>query len=135
MRILGLSGMWSVIALIVMMISSCKKNTDAPQIIEGTLALEIQVKHHSWNVPNIPLYLKKNASEFPGTDTSLYELTTFADSDGKATFAKLYPGNYYLFAHGYDYYFGADVLGSTAINLSNTSSIGEPVQITLMVSE
>ncbi len=135
MRVLGSSGILLVIILYVLISSGCKKNSDTPQIIEGTLSLEVQVMHHSWNVPNIPLYLKKNATEFPGNDTSVYELKTYADSDGKGAFDKLYPGKYYLFAQGYDYYFGADVVGSTAVNLTNSSSVNEPVHVTLMVSE
>ncbi len=91
--------------------------------------------HHSWNVPNIPVYLKKNTIQYPGPDSSLYELHTIADSDGKAVFDQLYPGKYYLFAKGYDYYFGADVIGSVAVNLSNPTSNGEAVKVTLMVSE
>ncbi len=135
MRVLGSSGILLVITLYVLISSGCKKNSDTPQIIEGTLSLEVQVMHHSWNVPNIPLYLKKNATEFPGNDTSVYELKTYADSDGKAAFDKLYPGKYYLFAKGYDYYFGADVVGSTFINLTSSASVNEPVHVTLMVSE
>jgi len=127
--------MIAILTMLVMTINGCKKNSDTPQIIEGTISLDVQVMHHSWNVPNIPLYLKKNATEFPGYDTSIYELMTYADSDGKALFEKLYPGKYYLFAKGYDYYFGADVIGSTAVSLTNPASPNEPVHITLMVSE
>ena len=127
--------MIAVVTLLVLTLGGCKKNSDSQQIIQGTLSLDIQVMHHSWVVPNIPLYLKKDATEFPGNDTSIYELKTYADSDGKALFEKLYPGKYYLFAKGYDYYFGADVIGSTPIILSNPSSSNDPFHVTLMVSE
>jgi len=125
-------------ALVVILISglySCKKESDQAKVVYGTFSLDITVMHHSWNVPNIPLYLKKNATTFPGTDTAIYEFKTVADSDGKARFEKLFPGNYYLFANGYDYYFGADVIGSTPITLTNPSLQDEGLSITLMVSE
>ncbi len=125
----------SVLFLLLIGVSACKKDPSSDKIIYGTLSLEIQVKHHSWNVPNIPLYLKKNASQYPGPDTSLYELRTVADSDGKAIFEQLYPGKYYLFAEGYDYYYGAPVIGSIPLSLTNPASQNEPVQVTLMVSE
>ncbi|HNS12044.1 MAG TPA: hypothetical protein PKM97_05475 [Bacteroidia bacterium] len=114
---------------------SCKKDSDKGQIVYGTYSLDITVMHHSWNVPNIPVYLKKNATTFPGIDTALYEYKTIADSDGKARFEKLFPGNYYLFAQGYDYYFGADVIGSTPIVLTNPGLQDKGLNITLMVSE
>ncbi len=117
------------------LLHSCKKEDDKEKIIYGTLSLQVKVMHHTWGVPNIPVYLKKNAIQYPGPDSSVYELSTIADSDGIAVFEKLYPGKYYLMAKGYDYYFGAGVIGSIALNLSNPVSPSEPVQVTLMVSE
>ena len=122
-------------SLIIISLFSCKKDKVDNNIVYGTINIAVSVKHHSWPVPNIPVYLKRNTIEFPGTDTSLYELKTFADSDGKAGFEKLHPGKYYLFTSGYDYYFGADVTGSTPIDLTNHTSVNEPVQVILMVSE
>ncbi len=124
-----------IITTIVIILPACKKDDGEQKIVYGTFSLDIEVKHHSWNVPNIPLYLKRNATEYPGPDTSLYELKTIADSDGKASFDKLYPGKYYLFAKGYDYYFGAEVLGATPLNLTTPGSQNEAIKVTLMVSE
>jgi len=124
-----------LLLLVAGLLSSCKKQDDKEKIIYGTLSLQVKVMHHTWGVPNIPVYLKKNTILYPGPDSSLYELSTIADSDGNAVFEKLYPGKYYLMAKGYDYYFGAGVIGSIALNLSNPESPEEPLQVTLMVSE
>lgn len=119
----------------VLMISACKKEETNGKIIYGTYSVNIEVVHHSWHVPNIPVYLKRNASTFPGPDTSLYEISTIADSDGKASFDKLYPGQYYLFAKGYDYYFGAEVQGASPLNLSNPNAANEPINVTILTGE
>lgn len=135
MRTLNILSFFLVFSLALSLFSGCKKDAESNKIIYGTLSVDIKVMHHSWAVPNIPLYLKKNSSTFPGNDTSLYELKTIADSDGKAIFNQLYPGNYYLFASGYDYYFGANVIGSMPLHLSTPTSEDDPLKITLMVSE
>lgn len=121
--------------LFLLFSAGCKKKDTQDQIIYGSFSVDITVMHHSWNVPNIPVYLKKNADQFPGFDSSVYEYKAIADSDGKAQFEHLYPGKYYLFSKGYDYYFGAEVVGASPLVLNNPDSQNETIQVTIMVSE
>lgn len=124
---------------IAFFIIGCSKNDllnpDGSVKVEGNIKLKVQISHHSWNVPYTHIYLKKSVTEFPGRDSTIYEYATQADSDGNATFTKLYPGNYYLFATGYDYYYGAWVRGQSAAVLNSSTLTDQTAQVNLQVSE
>lgn len=125
--------------LLILLVTDCRKennlNKDGQSVIAGSIRLNIQVMHHSWGVPYIPVYLKRNATEFPGYDTSLYDTCLQADNEGKLSFVKLYPGNYFLYAHGYDYYFGSVVRGYMPIRLNSETLVNNTGETTLYVSE
>ncbi len=117
----------------------CKKsdqlnNGNGPNV-EGTITLNVHCFHHSWDVPYVQLYLKRNVTEFPGRDSTKYEYSVQADSDGKASFTKLYPGNYYVYATGNDYYFGAWVRGQAPVQLNLSTLEASTLSIELPVSE
>ena len=117
----------------------CKKNDilnkDGSSVVQGNITLKVHSFHHSWGVPYVHLYLKKNATEFPGRDSTIYEYTVQADSDGNAEFTQLYPGNYYIYATGNDYYFGAWVRGQSAVQLNSSTLVNQTASIDLPVSE
>lgn len=75
---------------------SCKKNE-----LGGKAEIKGQVKHHTKIIPNAAIYIKFNAKEFPGTDTSVYDKTVYSDANGNYTI-KCYKGDYYLYAVGID---------------------------------
>jgi len=108
--------------VVITALHSCTKEQEGIQVI-GSLRLEITAKHHTWGVPYLPVYLKKNASVFPGEDTSLYEFSSTADNDGKVVFDKLHPGNYFLFTKGYDLIWGDTVTGRQPIALNSNTNI------------
>lgn len=119
--------------------SQCRKsdlrNPNGDIVVKGEITLVLQAKHHSWGVPYIEIYLKRNATQFPGKDTANYDLKVQADNEGYATFTGLYPGSYYVYATGFDYYWGANVLGYSPIVLNSSTVVNNMSEMTLYVSE
>ena len=118
----------------------CKKsdtsvNGNGQVIVQGKITLKIQAKHHWWGVPYLPVYLKKGVDAWPGPDSSLYDLHLTADNNGFCSFEHLLPGNYYVYAHGYDAVFGAVVTGYTPVVLNATTAPGNYKEVILNVSE
>lgn len=105
--------------------SGCKK--ESPDSIAGDLRLEITALHHSWAVPDVPVYIKKNAVVFPGEDTSLYESGLTTDEAGKAVFESLHPGDYFVFIKGYDSIWGDTVIGKKSLRIVSDSQVTVPV--------
>ena len=67
----------------IILIICCKKENTANnyQNVPGTISLEIHAVHHSWDVSGIMIYLKKNATEFPGKYSSKYDFKGEADKN------------------------------------------------------
>jgi hypothetical protein len=115
---------------------ACDKDPEQPipsDKIKATLVVEVM--HHQWTIPNIPVYLKKNATEFPGQDTTLYELKMITDQSGYVQFNNLLYGNYYLFVHGWDPIFNDSVIGYKPVVISDSSAGGGIVDDRIFVSE
>lgn len=116
--------------------TGCRKeavNPDGKVIVEGTIRLQVSAVHHSWGVPGIRIYLKKGATEFPGYDPALYEYAIQADNEGLGAFEKLYPGKYFVYAKGWDYYWGDTVIGYAPVVLTDPTRLDNAM--TLYVSE
>ena len=111
----------------------CKKKDNDPGIVKGTLNLEVHATHHSWDVPGLNVYLKKNAVTFPGSNPSDYEYSTITDGYGKCTFSELYPGNYYIYATGFDSTWGSMVYGEMPVTLGSSST--NDFSVNIIVSE
>jgi hypothetical protein len=114
---------------------SVLKNESGQVVVQGNFTLKIAAKHHWWGVPYLPVYLKKNATTWPGTDSTKYEFKTVADNDGNCEFDHLFPGNYYVYAHGFDPVFGMNVTGYGPVQLNTTSAPNNEFDFTLNVSE
>lgn len=118
----------ALIFLSLILITSCKDPEATP---ENNISLKVEVKHHSILVPNAHIWLEKT-SEFPGTNSELYSLETFADDWAVGTFTELSTGTYWMYAEGFD---GADsVLGYNSIVLTDTLLL-DIVETELQVSE
>ncbi len=76
------------------LITGCKKNQAG-----GNSEIQGTVVHHSSPVANANIYIKFNATEFPGTDLTVYDTQLKAGSDGTFSF-KCYKGNYFLYGVG-----------------------------------
>jgi hypothetical protein len=129
-----------ILSCILFFFSNCRKesvvkNESGQVIVQGKITLKVQAKHHWWGVSYLPVYLKKNVTTWPGTDSTKYELKTVTDSDGNCEFDHLFPGNYYLYAHGFDSYFGMNVIGYHSIELNSSTAPDNELDFTLIVSE
>jgi len=125
-----------IFVLPLLFVLSCKKDdTKTPRIIEGSISLEVHASHHSIDVPGIIIYLKKNATSFPGNDSSVYDYKGMADGYGHYTFTKLFPGNYYVHASGYDSLWHSYVRGNIPILLDETTLSNNEMYVNVEVSE
>ena len=75
---------------------SCKKN-----LAGGKAEISGKVAHHSKMIGGAMVYVKYNATEFPGKDIMQYDTYVKADASGNYTF-DCYKGDYYLYALGFD---------------------------------
>jgi hypothetical protein len=115
----------------LILFSSCKKDKDA----DDNLMLKVTALHHYHAVSNLPVYLKEGATEFPGTDVSVYRHSATTDNNGIVHFGNLSSGNYYLYATGFDYGASDTVHGQKAVVLSSSSSGSGLIDVTLYVTE
>ena len=114
-------------ALFIVMLSSCKKNE-----LGGTSTIKGTVMHHSKLITKASVFIKFNAKEFPGADTTKYDEKVRVDANGSYSF-KCYKGDYYLYSFGYDYGIPApyEVIGGAPVHIRKNES----VEINLAVSE
>jgi len=93
--------------------SACKK--EPGQVPAGEVEVRVHVKHHDVPIPNARVFVKYNTVNFPGQDTTLYELRQVADGNGFTVFSGL--GNartdYLFYAKGIDPSF--DSSGTTPV--------------------
>ncbi len=118
---------------------SCKKNEELNSsgqvVVKGTNRLIVSVVHHTYSLSGIRVYLKNNAVEFPGTDTSVYDWNTLSDPSGIAVFENLFEGNYFLYAEGFDQNIGENVIGASPALLNSSTITNKEVYVTLYVTE
>lgn len=106
---------------------TCKKNQlGGDSVVEGT------VKHHSKVITNATVFLKFNAKDLPGEDTTIYDAKVRVDKDGYFKFST-YKGHYFLYAVGKDPGIPAPyiVVGGQGIKLRSK----ETVSLNLAVTE
>lgn len=80
----------------------CKKNQ-----LGGKSNIKGKVVHHDAAIPYAKIYIKFNATEFPGEDVSKYDATLDADHNGNFLVNKIYHGQYYFYSVGVDPALGA----------------------------
>ena len=98
----------------------CKKNQlDGKSTISGT------VQHHEKVIANATIFIKFDATELPGLDTTLYDAKVRADASGKFTI-KCYKGKYFLYGYGYDSQVSTNngrVTGGSGVNIRNRENV------------
>jgi hypothetical protein len=124
-----------LILLLSGFLSCMKEDKDTSPVIEGTLSLEVQAKHHDLEVPSVIIYLMRNATAFPGNDSSIYTYHGMADSYGRYTFEKLFPGNYYVYVSGYDSIWHSYVTGNSPVALNESTLNNNQAHMIVNVSE
>ena len=118
-----------------MVFYSCDKDSQQPVGVIKHATLIEEVMHHQWTIPNIPVYIKKDATEFPGKDTATYDFSIKTNQAGTVQFDGLAYGNYYLFVHGWDPIFQDSVIGYKPVVISDSSAGGGIVDDRIFVSE
>ncbi|SRR5258705_11822825 len=114
----------------------CNKEAEQPIFSDKVKAtLVVEVMHHQWTIPGIPVYLKKDATQFPGQNTSLYDYTLTTNQAGTVQFNKMLYGNYYLYVKGWDPVFQDTVIGYKPVVINDSSAAGGIVDDRIYVSE
>jgi len=114
-----------ILASLMILSGSCKKNqTGGKATLKGT------VKHHDKPIPDAYVYIKFNASEFPGEDYTLYDTYVKADSYGDYS-VSFYKGTYYVYAVGYDLDIPAPyvVSGGLSVTLRNKETLVKDIAV------
>lgn len=97
---------FAVIILINIQCNDDKKEEEIDNCAEGrtgTLTLVAKMVHHSRPIIGCKVFIKYNASEFPGEDTTKYDYSVTSPSNSAfATIDSLTCGNYYIYAIGID---------------------------------
>ncbi|MDO8999781.1 MAG: hypothetical protein Q7W45_08450 [Bacteroidota bacterium] len=75
----------------------CKKNQ-----LGGKSNIKGKVLHHEKAIPFAKIYIKFNATEFPGTNVANYDTSIDADHNGNFLIENIYHGDYYFYAVGED---------------------------------
>ena len=115
----------SVIGILLLIsIWGCKKNQ-----LGGKATVKGSVLHHEKLIPRARIFVKFNAKEFPGADTTSYDSRVVADADGNYTLA-CYKGNYYLYGVGYDDAIQLKVYGGLAVSIRNNETVNTDVAVT-----
>ena len=73
--------------------------------------------HHDVAIPYARVYIKFNATEFPGKDVSAYNTYIDADHNGNFLIEKIYHGKYYFYAVWIDNSIGQPVSGGIALKV------------------
>jgi hypothetical protein len=120
----------TICLFLAMMVSlvGCKKNQ-----LGGKSKVKGIVAHHGKPIADATVYIKFNATEFPGEDVSLYDASVKANQSGYYEVTNFYKGNYFLYAAGTDPAIAAPsvVKGGIAVSLRSR----EEKDIDIPVSE
>lgn len=116
----------SFITLICFSFLACKKNQTG-----GNASVKGVVRHHGKAIPDAYVYVKFNATEFPGDDYKLYDTYVQTDANGNYSIP-LYKGSYYLYSKGYDIEIPSPyiVSGGLSISVRNKENLSRDIAVT-----
>ncbi len=106
--------------LFIILFLGCKKNQ-----LGGKSTISGVIKHHTKTIASATVFIKFNAKDLPGTDTTLFDTKVRADADGNYII-KCYKGNYFLYAYGYDSQVVTNngrVTGGSAVSVRNNEKV------------
>jgi hypothetical protein len=107
-------------------LQSCKKNQ-----LGGKSSLKGVVNHHGKPIPNAIVYIKFNATEFPGDDYTNYDTSVQADAEGNYSIS-FFKGNYYIYSKGndLDIVYPHLVKGGFSVSLRNNEKLVKNIAVT-----
>jgi hypothetical protein len=116
----------SLAVIVSLIFFSCKKNQ-----IGGNASVKGVVSHHGKPIADAYVYVKFNATDFPGDDYKLYNTYVQADANGNYSIA-LYKGSYYLYAKGYDLDIPSPyiVSGGLSVSVRNKENLSRNIAVT-----
>jgi hypothetical protein len=116
----------SLAVIVSLIFFSCKKNQ-----IGGNASVKGVVSHHGKPIADAYVYVKFNATEFPGDDYKLYDTYVQADANGNYSI-NLYKGSYYLFSKGYDMDIPSPyiVSGGLSVSVRNKENLSRNIAVT-----
>lgn len=119
-----------LIAFALLLIFSCKpEQVDVPPT--GTISGHVM--HHNDAIPNAIVYIKYDATDFPGPNPEDYDdQTTASAGDAHYTFSGLGKGPYYLYGIGTDESCSCEVVGGIPVTLIKDN---EAVESNIPVTE
>ena len=126
-----------VLLLALIFLCTCKKSDNAGgtgQTVQGNVTLVVDVSHHQWNVPSIPVYIKLSTTVWPGKDTTKYDVSARADHQGSVMFSHLGPGSFEVYSAGYDSIWGGYVIGYNTFTITKEDA-NSTVYDNVVVSE
>jgi len=110
--------------LVLALGASCKKNQ-----LNGSATISGRVMHHSKPIPFSRVFIKFDAREFPGADTTKYD--AHVQSDANANYSiKVYKGDYFLYGVGYDPGIQRVVIGGIPVHIRNNETVNTDVPVT-----
>jgi hypothetical protein len=127
-----------VFAFIVLSAFSCRKKegADTTTSIKVESDLVVEIKHHFYTLPNCTVYIKQNATAFPGKSPSFYNSEyKISDASGLVQFTKLANGDYVLYAIGYDPSVADTSWGYNFVTLNTKPGDIKEYDLTVPVSE
>lgn len=104
---------------------SCRKEGTG-----GKSSVNGNVYHHSQPIPAAIVYIKYDATEFPGGDVSVYDNHVTADANAHFEFKDLRKGDYFLYAVGYDNSILSAVKGGVGIKLKYNKALTSNIPVT-----
>jgi hypothetical protein len=108
----------------LLLAAGCKKNQ-----LGGKSSVSGTVTHHEKLIPFSRVFVKFNAKEFPGSDTTKYDHRIETGADGKYTFS-CYKGDYYLYGKGFDTGISEVVTGGIHVKVRSNENVDATVHVT-----
>ncbi|MCS6990558.1 MAG: hypothetical protein NZL95_01695 [Chitinophagales bacterium] len=105
---------WALALLTAM--TACE--TPSNQVVVPNFKLQVHVVHHTWPVGGCKVYLKRNATQWPGRNPVAYDDSALTNAAGFCLFDSLFYGDYYLYAIGWDKLVQDSVTGNSWVPLT-----------------
>lgn len=111
------------LSALILVLASCKKDDKCNAGIGGNVTVVAFPKHHGVSVRPHYVCVQFNTQDFPGVDSSLYDLVVIADTtEDHIEIENLKCGDYYIYEVGFDTAIAQVVSGGIPYSFDQTSS-------------
>ena len=128
----------TALLLIASLFYSCEEGgvfgNNGPVAVGHLVTITLEIKHHSRNMPDCKVGLKKNTLAYNSKDFSTYDEVAYSNSNGFLQLFNKQYGDYYFYVEGYDVaiadsvhgYLSLTVDSSTRVLMGDVGSPGDP---------